>query len=167
MKTRSLPLFFVPGLLLLGGHFAIAQDTVRGSAEPVVSSINPAKLTYDYLVDGDLPQDDAANKKFKTLQAAYEAASAGTEAKPTVIGLKPNVYQLPGGAALTPSLHITKNFITFLGLTNNRRAVVLADNRGNQQGADDNGYILDINATGFTLRNLTVLNYCNTDRSEE
>src|SRR5689334_14261787 len=56
-----------------------------------------------------------------------------------------------------------KNWITFLGLTNNRRNVVLADNCGLMQGADDNGYILDVNATGFSLRNLTLLNYCNTD----
>ncbi len=45
------------------------------------------------------PQDDPAARKFKTLQAAYEAAPAGTEAKPTVIGIKPNVYQLPGRPA--------------------------------------------------------------------
>ena len=38
------------------------------------------------------------------------------------------------------SLNITKNYITLLGLTNNRRSVVLADNRGNAQGASDNGY---------------------------
>lgn len=141
----------------------MAQDNIRGGAEPVVASINPAQLTYDYLVDGNLSQDDAANRKFKTLQAAYAAAPAGTEAKPTVIGIRPNVYHLPGGAPRTPSLSIRKNYITFLGLTNNRRTVVLADNRGLMQGADDDGYILDVNATGFTAKNLTILNYCNTD----
>jgi hypothetical protein len=31
------------------------------------------------------------------------------------------------------------------------------------QGADDNGYILDVDAIGFTMKNLTVINYCNTD----
>lgn len=140
-----------------------AQDNVRGSAEPIVRSIDPSKLAYDLLVDGNLAQDDPGNRKFRTLQAAYAAAVAGTEEKPTVIGIKPNVYQLPGGAPRTPSMKITKNYITFLGLTNNRRAVVLADNRGLMQGAEDNGYILDVNATGFTVKNLTILNYCNTD----
>jgi hypothetical protein len=140
-----------------------AQDNVRGSAEPIVSAIDPSKLAYDILVDGTLDRDDPANFKFKTLQAAYAAATPGTEDKRTVIGIKPNVYLLPVSAPLTPSLRITKNYITFLGLTNNRRSVVLADNRGLQQGADDNGYILDVNAVGFTMKNLTVINFCNTD----
>ena len=87
----------------------------------------------------------------------------GRRKRPTVIGIKPNVYQLPGGAPRTPSMKITKNYITFLGLTNNRRSVVLADNRGLMQGAEDNGYILDVNAIGFTVKNLTIINYCNTD----
>jgi hypothetical protein len=142
---------------------APAQDNVRSSQEPIVSSIDPSKLTYDILVDGKLEMDDPANLRFKTLQAAYAAAQAGTEDKRTVIGIKPNVYKLPSSAPRTPSLRITKNYITFLGLTNNRRSVVLADNRGLQQGADDNGYILDVDAVGFTMKNLTVINYCNTD----
>jgi len=147
-------------VLLCSRPFASAQDSVK--VEPVDASIDVSTLAYDYLVDGNLPQDDPAAKKFKTLQAAYAAAPAGTAEHPTVIGIKPNVYLLPGGAR-TPSLSITKNYITFLGLTNNRRTVVLADNRGLQQGSDDDGYILDVNATGFTLKNLTVVNYCNND----
>ena len=135
---------------------------MKGGSEPIVSTINPAKLAYDYLVDGNLPQDDLAAKKFKTLQAAYAAAPAGTEAKPTVIGIKPGVYQLPGPTR-GPSLSITKDYITLLGLTNNRRAVVLADNRGLMQGSEDDGYIIDVNATGFTAKNLTIINYCNAD----
>src|SRR5690349_17148113 len=158
-----------PILLLTLAIFALdegsarAQDNVKGGAEPIVRSIDPAKLAYDYLVDGNLPQDDPAAKKFKTLQAAYAAAPAGTEARPTVIGIKPNVYQLPNPAPRGPSLSITKDYITLLGLTDNRRTVVLADNRGLMQGADDDGYILDINATGFTAKNLTIINYCNAD----
>jgi hypothetical protein len=152
----------VLALLVLGGS-AKAQDSVRGGTEPIVSSIDPSKLTHDILVDGTLTQDDPGNRKFKTLQSAYAAAPAGTEAKPTVIGIKPNVYQLPSNAPRTPSLKITKNYITLLGLTNNRRSVVLADNRGLMQGADDNGYILVVDAIGFTAKNLTIINYCNTD----
>lgn len=136
---------------------------MNGAPEPIVAAIDPARLTYDLLVDGDLPADDPAAKKFKTLQAAYAAAPEGTADKPTVIGIKPNVYQLPSTVSRRPSMDIRKNWITFLGLTNNRRSVVLADNRGLMQGADDNGYILDVNAVGFTLRNLTVINYVNAD----
>jgi hypothetical protein len=151
------------------GSLARAQDTAP-SGEPVVASIDPIALAYDYLVDGRLAQDDPANKKFKTLQAACAAVPAGTAEKPTVIGIAPNVYQLPPAAGSTTSLTINKNYITLLGLTNNRRAVVLADNRGNKMGGDgangvgsSNGYVVSVNATGFTAKNLTFLNYCNVD----
>lgn len=161
MKSPKPTLLLLFSIVALCGSSASSQDDVKG-AEPIVSSIDPAKLTYDYLVDGNLPQDDPLAKKFKTLQAAYAAAPAGTETKPTVIGIKPGVYQLPGPTR-GPSLSITKNYITLLGLTNNRRAVVLADNRGLMQGAEDDGYIIDVNATGFTAKNLTIINYCNAD----
>lgn len=163
MNHPRFPRCLLATLLLLGASRALAQDHVRGSSEPIVASIDPSKLTYDILVDADLPANDAANKKFKSLQAAYEAAPAGTEAKPTVIALKPGVHFIPRPGPRTASIAIAKNWITFLGLTNNRRAVVIADNCGLFQGADDNGYMLDVTADGFTLRNLTVINYCNTD----
>src|SRR5579863_255996 len=156
---------FSPAILavLITSVSALGQDNVRGSTEPIVSSIDPSKLTYNILVDGDLERDDPANLRFKTVQAAYAAAPPGTEEKRTVIGIKPNVYLLPANQPRMPSLKITKNYITFLGLTNNRRSVVLADNRGLQQGAEDDGYILDVDAVGFTAKNLTIINFCNTD----
>ncbi|HVT81925.1 MAG TPA: pectinesterase family protein [Phycisphaerae bacterium] len=160
MKRVASPLLVLAAVCCLSGH-ARGQDKPAGQ-EPIDASIKVDQLQYDYLVDGDLPADDPASKKFKTLQSAYQAAPAGTEAKPTVIGIKPNVYQLPGGNS-SPGMNITKNWITLLGLTNNRREVVLADNRGHAEGAADNGFVLVINATGFTAKNLTILNYCNTD----
>ncbi len=150
-------------VLLSLRSIAKAQDKIGNGAEPIVASIDPSKLAYDYLVDGNLAQDDAPSKTFKTLQAAYAAAPEGTEAKPTVIGIMPNVYPITGSMERVPSLSIRKNWITFLGLTNNRRSVVLADNRGLEEGASDDGYVLDVNATGFTVKNLTILNYCNCD----
>jgi hypothetical protein len=149
--------------LAFRGSPATAQDKITGGAEPIDQSIDPSKLSYDYLVDANLSQDDPANRKFKTVQAAYAAAPAGTEEKPTVIGIQPGVYQIPGSLDRVPSLSITKNWITLLGLTNNRRAVVLADNRGLDEGANDDGYLLDVNANGFCAKNLTILNYCNCD----
>ena len=118
---------------------------------------------YDYLVDGSLAQDDPGNRRFKTVQAAYAAAPAGTAVKPTVIGIKPDVYLLTATESAPASLTITKNYITFLGLTDDRRKVVLADNRGNKEGAANNGFVIIVNATGFTAMNLTVVNYCNMD----
>ncbi len=116
----------------------------------------------DYLVDSGLPQDEPAQQKFKTLQAAYAAAPAGTPDKPTVIGIKPDVYFLHGGDT-EAGMTITKNYITLLGLSDDRRKVVLADNRGNKEGASNNGFIIMVNATGFTMMNLTLVNYCNLD----
>jgi hypothetical protein len=163
VKRILTPQLFVLAIFALNTFPVSAQDSVKGGAEPIVGSIDPSKLSCDYLVDGDLLQDDVNAKKFRTLQAAYTAAPAGTESKPTVIGIKPGVYQLPGPATRGPSLSITKDYITLLGLSNNRRAVVLADNRGLMQGSEDDGYIIDVNATGFTAKNLTIINYCNAD----
>ena len=157
------PALLLAGALFVLGDYLPGQDTVKGGSEPIVSSIDSAKLKYDYLVDGNLSQDDPASRRFKTLQAAYAAAPEGTESRPTVIGIKPGVYLLPGPSTRGASLTITKNYITLLGLTNDRRAVVLADNRGLDQGAEDDGYILSVNAIGFTAKNLTIINYCNAD----
>ena len=141
---------------------AMAQDSNGPSP---IGFLDTSNYPYDYLVDSSLAQDDPANGKFRTLQAAYAAAPAGTATRQTVIGIKPDVYQITG-TATTPGLTISKNYITLLGLTNDHRNVVLADNRGNQQGAgtatqSDNGYVIVVNATGFTAINLTLLNYCN------
>ncbi len=164
MKFNAALLPLIGIFILIGsGTPAHGQDKVAPGSEPIDNSIDPAKLTYDYLVDATLPADDPVNRKFTTLQAAYAAAPAGTEEKPTVIGIKPGVYQISGSLERQPSLGITKDWITLLGLTNNRRAVVLADNRGLDEGASDDGYLLDVNATGFTAKNLTILNYCNCD----
>ena len=170
MPKRSVLIFSAIFLTLCqSAPPARAQDTAA-AGEPIVAAIEVAKLSCDYLVDGRLAQDDPANKKFKTLQAAYAAAPAGTAERPTVIGIAPNVYQIPAPNGATTGLTIAKNYLTLLGLTNNRRAVVLADNRGNRMGGGDglsggggNGYVIMVNATGFTARNLTFLNYCNVD----
>ena len=145
---------------------ARAQDNLRDAAPfngYTGVRFDTTGSAYDYLVDSSLAQDDPANKRFKTVQAAYAAAPAGTPEKPTVIGIKPDVYRMHVDESAPYSLQVTKNYITFLGLTDDRRKVVLADNRGNKEGATNNGYIFDINATGFSMINLTVVDYCNLD----
>jgi hypothetical protein len=143
---------------------ARAQDNMRGAPYNGYTgeTFDTTQYAYDYLVDSSLPQDEPDQKKFKTVQAAYAAAPAGTPDHPTVIGIKPDVYFLRGGDTQA-SMTINKNYITLLGLTGDRRNVVLADNRGNKEGASNNGYILMVNATGFTMMNLTLVNYCNLD----
>jgi hypothetical protein len=144
-------------LSTLGAMPARAQDSNGPSP---IGFLDTSSYPYDYLVDSSLSQDDPASRKFRTVQAAYAAAPEGTAAKPTVIGIRPDVYHI-AGTATEPGMTIRKNYITLLGLTNDHRNVVLADNRGNQQGASNNGYIIIVNATGFTVINLTILNYCN------
>ena len=143
---------------------ARAQDNMRLAPYNGYTGVpfDTTAYTYDYLVDSSLPQDEPDQRKFKTLQAAYAAAPAGTPDHPTVIGIKPDVYFLRGGDT-EAGMTITKNYITLLGLTDDRRKVVLADNRGNKEGASNNGFILTVNATGFTMMNLTLVNYCNLD----
>src|ERR1700760_815573 len=91
----------VAGILWLAvtafGPLARSQDNLRDGAPfngYTGVKFDTTNYAYDYLVDSSLPQDDPANKKFKTLQAAYAAAPAGTPEKPTVIGVKPDVYLL-------------------------------------------------------------------------
>src|SRR4029434_2179938 len=83
-------LALLTGMIACGS--ALAQDNIRGGTEQIGRSIDPATLTYDILVDGNLERDDPANLKFKTLQAAYAAAGPGTESNGTVIGIKAHAY---------------------------------------------------------------------------
>lgn len=156
--------FFCLVAILAFGCFARAQDNMSGVPFNGYTGVrfDTTKESYDYLVDSSLPQDDPAKKKYKTLQAAYAAAPEGTPERQIVIGIRPDVYFLRGSET-KESMNITKNYITLLGLTDDRRKVVLADNRGNKEGASNNGYILVVNANGFTMMNLTLVNYCNLD----
>jgi hypothetical protein len=143
---------------------AVAQDTLAGLGRVQGYTgvvFDTTRERYDILVDASRPEDPAANR-YRTIQAAYAAAKPGTREAPTVIGLLPDVYRLNG----TPDqsgLIITKDNITLLGLTRDRRDVVLADNRGNKQGAANNGFSMMVEADGFSMINLTILNHANLD----
>lgn len=127
--------------------------------------------TYDILVDGSLSQDDPSNNVYTTLQAAYEAASAGTAEKSTIIAIKPNVYNLAENDVTGDErkeqvgFGIYKDYITFVGLSDNPNDVVIADNRGLNAGASSNynSSTVAANCTGLTMQNITILNYCNID----
>ena len=151
-------------IIVAAGQPVMAQDTlvglgpVRGYTDVVFDT---TAERYDILVDASRPEDAAAHR-YQTLQAAYAAAPEGTRERPTVIGLMPDVYQLHGTETDT-GLTITKANITLMGLTRDRRSVVIADNRGNKQGAANNGFTMMVDADGFSMINLTILNYCNLD----
>ena len=169
MKIRVLGSGIAAVVLMMATAFATraqAQDNLRDGAPfngYTGVKFDTTNYAYDYLVDSSLAQDDPAAKRFRTLEAAYAAAPAGTPGHPTVIGIKPDVYVMHVGPDALYSLSVTKNNITILGLTDDRRKVVLADNRGNKEGANNNGYIFDISADGFTMMNLTVVDYANLD----
>jgi hypothetical protein len=151
-------------MIVAAGQPVMAQDTlvglgpVRGYTDVVFDT---TAERYDILVDASRPEDPAAHR-YRTVQAAYAAAPVGTRERPTVIGLMPDVYQLHG-TETDPGLVITKANITLIGLTRDRRSVVIADNRGNKQGAANNGFTMMVDADGFSAINLTILNYCNLD----
>lgn len=143
-----------------------AQDNLRDGAPfhgYTGVTFDTTHYAYDYLVDSSLSQDDPAARKFRTLQAAYDAAPAGTPDHPTVIGVRPDVYLMHVGPDAPYSMRITKNYITIVGLTDDRRKVVFADNRCKDEGANNDGFIFVVNADGFSMVNLTVLDYCNID----
>ncbi|HEY4382840.1 MAG TPA: pectinesterase family protein [Acidobacteriaceae bacterium] len=164
-NRRHCAVWMLALLLLAATSRALPQDNLI-TGEPINGytgvPFDTRAYAYDYLVDSSLPADDPANRKFRTLQAAYQAAPEGTPAKPIVIGIKPDVYFVHG-TMTTPGLAIKKNYLTLLGLTDDRRKVVLADNRGHMEGATDNGYMITVDSIGFTAMNLTFINYCNTD----
>jgi hypothetical protein len=143
-----------------------SQDSLPSPFSP--SYLDTSSVVPNIIVDGTLSQDmpTANPPEYRTLQAAYAAAPAGTAASPTVIGIKPNLYNLDTTTPYTPGLTISKSYITLLGLTNNQRNVVLYGDQGNEEGAGNStqtydGYVISVSATGFTARNLTIGNFCN------
>lgn len=158
---KRLPL--LPAVLFIVWNTAITPTHAQDSNGPSpIGFLDTTKYSYGYLVGSSLSQDDPANRQFRTLQAAYAAAPEGTADKPTVIGIKPDIYYITSNTT-APGLTASKNYLTLVGLTKDHRSVVLADNRGNQQAASNNKFVIVVNATGFTAINLTFLNYCNVD----
>ena len=118
----------------------------------------------EIIVDRSIEASDPSGNIYKTVQEAYEAAQPGTAENPTVIKIKPGVY-LMNGDETKNGLSITKDYITLIGDSDNPADVVLADNRGNNQGASGNYNSATVvsNCTGLTLKNISIYNYCNVD----
>ena len=82
MVRRVFLVVFLIGIA--AGTAGRAQDNMRGAPYNGYTGqpFDTTHYAYDYLVDSSLPQDDPAQKKFKTLQAAYAAAPSGTPDHP-------------------------------------------------------------------------------------
>ena len=123
-----------------------------------------AKSLY---VDGALTSSNPAAFQFKTLHEAVAAAVDGTQAEPMTIYIEPDVYQM-NGTLHDRGLYVDKDWVSLIGLAEDARDVVLADNRGHTIGAESASgsspaETIFITGTGFHAENLTIGNYCNVD----
>ncbi len=91
-------LFALFMITFAAGPAVRAQDNMRDAPFNGYTGVpfDTRAYAYDYLVDSSLSQDDPAQKKFKTLQAAYAAAPAGTPGPP-------NRHRHQAGRLLSPS----------------------------------------------------------------
>lgn len=116
---------------------------------------------YDLLVDPTLPSDLPEEGRFRTIQSAAEFCKGGTEERPAVIGILPGVYFL-GGTEINPGLVIRRDYLKLLGLSQDARDVVLADNRGEFQGSKkQRSMTVEVRGIGFEAENISFYNYCN------
>lgn len=123
-----------------------------------------AKSLY---VNGTLAASNPGAFQFKTLHEAVAAAVDGTQAKPMTIYIEPDVYQM-NGTLHDRGLYVDKDWVSLIGLAEDARDVVLADNRGHTIGAESASgsspaETIFITGTGFHAENLTIGNYCNVD----
>ncbi len=116
------------------------------------------------IVDRSVVESVPSSNIYKTVQEAYEAAQPGTAENPTVITIKPGVYLMNGDEA-NNGLSITKDYLTFIGDSDDPNDIVLADNRGNNQGSTSNYNSASVvsSCTGLTMKNISIYNYCNID----
>ncbi len=136
---------------------------------PAVSLMSFGCMTFgaegaEIVVDRSISASDPSANIYKTVQEAVAAAPDGTEDSPTVIRIKPGVYLMNGDDKVN-GLVINKNYLTIIGDSDNAEDVVLADNRGNNQGASGNANSASVmsNCTGLTMKNISIYNYCNMD----
>ncbi|WP_207420316.1 hypothetical protein [Desertivirga brevis] len=104
---------------------------------------------------------------FRTLQDVVKFAKDGTEERPTVIYMEPDVYWTddPKGDNRENKLIgliIPQSNITLIGLSKNPEHTIIAGNRGQMAGAIGNWNTLGV-GDGFKAYNITFGNYCNED----
>ncbi|QJR82381.1 hypothetical protein CA267_017300 [Alteromonas pelagimontana] len=131
------------------------------------SELLPTLGPHAFYVDQRLSEHERQPYQFNDLHKAINAAPSGTEAKPTVIYLAPDVYQLQGSPT-DRGLYIHQDWLRLVGLSANAKDTVLADNRGHTIGATSKtgsspAESVFITGTGFSAYNLTIGNYCNVD----
>ena len=127
-------------------------------------------------INGNLSDEEAARSPyvFNSFTEAMKHLVAGTSDQDRMkVYIAPYVYWVDdpddpkvrvgerGGAPI--GMHINCPYLTLIGLTPNPENVVLASNRGQQQGAYGNFTMFYFHGDGISLNNLTLGNYCNID----
>jgi hypothetical protein len=129
-----------------------------------------------FYIDGQLTAEEAAKYRyvFNSVNDAAKNVTDGTESSPMVLYIAPYVYwidnpddtaiRVPKPGATTPfGLEIKCEWLTFYGLADDPRHVVLASNRGQTIGAKGNFTMFRISGQGTSAENVTFGNYCNID----
>ncbi len=133
---------------------------------------------HDIYIDGTLPDAVADQYKYvyNDFKEAYEKGGIvdGSSEKPMNVYIAPYVYWIDdpddpairegiNGDPVPYGLWMDVSYLSLKGLTADPRNVVLAVNRGQNDGAKGNYTMFYINGTGTHTENLTMGNYCCVD----
>lgn len=128
-----------------------------------------------FFVDGQLSDEEASKHPyvFNDINKALDQIQNGTEKEPMTLYIAPYVYWIdnpddptvrkPVTGAIPYGRIVKCNWLTFYGLTDDARNVVLASRRGQTQGAEGNFTMFYFDGDGIRSENLTFGNYCNVD----
>lgn len=110
---------------------------------------------------------------FRSLNEALLHLTNGTERNPMNIYIAPGVYWLDNpddpmmryaeNGRIPSAFDITCDWLGFIGITGNCNDVVIACNRGADQGSFGGFLMMDINGEGVHAEGVTFGNFCNTD----
>lgn len=132
---------------------------------------------YNILVDGNLNNKKIKEQKFiyNDINEAFKNIKSGKDDKHRMtIYVSPYVYWinnkdgdeikfLDNSSILTIGTEIKHSWITICGLTDDASEVIIANDKGKNEGAQDNYAVLSFKGKGIKLQNITLGNYCNVD----
>ncbi len=129
-----------------------------------------------FFVDGQLTEAEVRSYPyvFNSIQSAVEQLTNGTEEAPMTLYIAPWVYwiddpddpaiRIPEEGDYAPyGMKIKCDWLTFYGLSDDPKKVVLACNRGQTIGAKGNFTMFRFYGDGTRAENITFGNYCNVD----
>lgn len=125
---------------------------------------------YTILVDSRLTDTEVSqnNYIYNSINKAIESCKDGTENKPMKVYVAPGVYWThdPNSIETTSAYQIEKTCqnMEWIGLTDDKRNVVIAFNYGHDRGYQGaNPTCFKIDGDNFKISNMTIGGYCNID----